>query len=364
MAYGKVVIRGQISQLGHGKVLLESYLFGPPTEVQNGQLAADGHFELTLEINQIGFYRLSIKSPEYESMDNRFINLVLDTATAIMIEATAPTIDQNYTVEGSDDSKLLKDINLLLMHSFDRLDSLDAQYKQAKGRTGVHIDSLSRSFQGPYAQIVNQREDFVRDIILDNPSSLSILTIINYLDKDQDIDAYQVMDRYLYKRYPTLPYVNDFHRRVRGYSKLAVGAEAPALELIDSKGNAFRLSEQHGKVVLLSFWASDNIVSRQGNEYLQQVQKNHKKDAFELVSVSMDQQKERWLAAIQKDKLKWTQLSDLQGKNSTLNNSFDLQQLPKFYLIGEDGKIVAKGFLARECEAKIQAYKLKSASKQ
>ena len=352
-------IHGQFHKLSHGQVILESYLFGPPTEVARSQIAEDGHFAFDFDVKQIGFYRISCSSPEYSGMESRYINLVIDSTNVIGIEASAPEIDHNYTVQGSEDSKLLKNINDILKRSFDRLDSLDAQYNLARKRNSLHMDSLSRSFQGPYLLIVNQREDFIRDIILDNPSSLSILTIINYLDKDEDLDAYQVMDKNLYKRYPTLPYVSDFHRKVQEYSRIAIGAKAPEIELFDSKNEAFKLSDQKGKLVLLEFWSSENTASRLSHQTIQDIQKTHRKDAFIIVSVSFDEKKDTWLKAIQEDRLRWTQVSDFNGWSSAYTKVYDVRNLPTYYLIDEDGRILEKGFGVDTCEAKIQAHLLK-----
>jgi uncharacterized protein YfiM (DUF2279 family) len=69
------------------------------------------------------------------------------------------------------------------------------------------------------------------------------------------------------------------------------------------------------------------------------------KDAkgFDIYSVSLDKNKEAWIAAIAKDQLTWeNHVSDLKGWQSSAGADYQVNFIPQNFLINEKGIIVAK----------------------
>ena len=62
---------------------------------------------------------------------------------------------------------------------------------------------------------------------------------------------------------------------------------------------------------------------------------------FDVLGVSFDTDKEKWLAAIEKDGLTWTHVSDLQGWNNAAGALYAISFIPQNALI-KDSKIVAR----------------------
>jgi hypothetical protein len=67
----------------------------------------------------------------------------------------------------------------------------------------------------------------------------------------------------------------------------------------------------------------------------------------------LDQEKDAWMRAIEKDKLTWTQLSDLKFWGNEVAQLYRVQGIPQNFLVGPDGKIVAKNLRGEELEAKL-----------
>src|SRR5690606_29062823 len=74
---------------------------------------------------------------------------------------------------------------------------------------------------------------------------------------------------------------------------------------------------------------------------------------FEVFGVSLDRNKKDWVDAIQADGLVWTQVSDLQYFNSAAARLYNIQAIPATYLIGPDGKIIAKNLRRAALEEKL-----------
>lgn len=129
-----------------------------------------------------------------------------------------------------------------------------------------------------------------------------------------------------------------------GGEAIQVGMEAPDISLPDPNGKIRTLSSMRGKVVLLDFWASWCGPCRKANPHVVEVYNKYKDKGFDVYSVSLDREdgKQKWLDAIKQDGLVWSNhVSELKYWQSTPGAVYGVQSIPKTFLIGKDGKIVA-----------------------
>lgn len=124
----------------------------------------------------------------------------------------------------------------------------------------------------------------------------------------------------------------------------AVGSVAIDFTQADTSGTPVSLSSFRGKYVLIDFWASWCGPCRQENPNVVANFQRFKDKNFTVLGVSLDRpgQKDRWLKAIQDDQLSWTHVSDLQFWNNAVAQQYKVQSIPQNFLIGPDGKILAK----------------------
>ncbi|HEY4207041.1 MAG TPA: thioredoxin family protein, partial [Puia sp.] len=69
--------------------------------------------------------------------------------------------------------------------------------------------------------------------------------------------------------------------------------------------------------------------------------------------VSLDSDKDKWLAAVKKDQLSWTQVSDLKGWQNKVADLYGIKGIPMNYLLDKDGKIIAKGLRGEDLDKKL-----------
>ena len=119
----------------------------------------------------------------------------------------------------------------------------------------------------------------------------------------------------------------------------------------DPDGNPVTLSElAQGKLLLVDFWASWCPDCRKANPDVVAAYQKFHEQGFDVLGVSFDTNKEAWLAAIEKDNLTWTQVSDLQGWNNAAGALYAISFIPQNALI-KDGVIIARNL---EGEALIE----------
>jgi len=146
-------------------------------------------------------------------------------------------------------------------------------------------------------------------------------------------------------------------------SKIKVGEKAPELKFEDPSGKNIELSKiAKDRVILLDFWASWCRPCRTANPRLVELYDRYKdkdfksaKKGFTIVSVSLDQNKDAWVKAIADDKLAWEfHMSDLGGWRSKPAEIYGVEFVPQAFLLGPDGKVLAKYQFAEQAEADLQ----------
>ncbi len=121
----------------------------------------------------------------------------------------------------------------------------------------------------------------------------------------------------------------------------------------DADGNPVTLSQlAGGKLLLVDFWASWCPDCRKENPNVVAAYEKYHDQGFDVLGVSVDTEKEKWLAAIEKDGLTWTHVSDLQGWNNAAGALYAISFIPQNALI-KDGMIVARNLEGEELMEEI-----------
>lgn len=143
------------------------------------------------------------------------------------------------------------------------------------------------------------------------------------------------------------------YKLLNAHTVTAVGAVAPNFTLKDVNGKSVSLSDYKGKLVLVEFWASWCSPCRAESPNLLKQYAAFKDKGFEILGVSVDSDKAKWLEAIKKDGLTWTQVSDLKGWDNDARKVYGISGVPANFLISADGKIVGNHLMGEELNKKL-----------
>ena len=149
-------------------------------------------------------------------------------------------------------------------------------------------------------------------------------------------------------------YVKQIESMIARMEKVQVGSVAPDFTLPDVDGNPVNLSSFRGKYVLVDFWAAWCPDCRKENPNIVAAWEKYKDKNFAVLGVSLDRNRDQWLAAIEKDGLKWTQVSDLKYWSSDAAVLYCIRWIPMSFLIDPEGKIVSIGLEGEELHNKLE----------
>ena len=117
------------------------------------------------------------------------------------------------------------------------------------------------------------------------------------------------------------------------------GKPVPEISLPGPLGNSVSLSSLKGKVILVDFWASWCRPCRNNNPNLVELHEKYKEKGFEIFSVSIDEDKSAWMAAISADHLFWPHVVDTDGWRSVVASKFSVEAIPSSFLVDKNGFI-------------------------
>jgi peroxiredoxin len=133
------------------------------------------------------------------------------------------------------------------------------------------------------------------------------------------------------------------------------GSVAPDFTQNNPEGEEVSLSDFRGKVVLIDFWASWCGPCRRENPNVVKLYEKYKDQGFEIIGVSLDRKKDRWLQAIEADGLAWPHVSDLKGWQNEVAQLYGVGSIPHTVLLDREGKIIAQKLRGPALESKLAA---------
>lgn len=120
------------------------------------------------------------------------------------------------------------------------------------------------------------------------------------------------------------------------------GEQAYFFQAEDKIGNSFNLESLKGKVIFIDTWATwcgPCIAHRP--KVLEFAEKYKDNDDVEILLVSVDSSKDKWLSFLEKENKEFgTNLFIKDGMSTDYGNSYNIKSIPRYILIGKDGKII------------------------
>lgn len=355
-------LKGTLANASGEKLVLEQMAGNSPVFIDSAIVNEKGEFEFTnVKATALDFFRI-------KTSEANFAVIVADSTQKLVFTGDAKNLGKNYNVEGSPDTKQFIELNRELLKVSAALDSLQGvvQMQMASQKMdSVKMEEMNIEAEAQFNVIYEKAGKVLAVKVLAFPGTIANFSAFNIINIETNIDVYDKVLNALKEKHPNSPYTNQLAMSVEQYKKqfdlqgeqdklLPNGGAMPDIKLKTPEGKEVALSSLKGKLVLVDFWASWCGPCRKENPNVVKLYNEYKSKGFEIYSVSLDEEKDKWVKAIEKDGLKWIHVSDLGGWNSSVCKQFNISSIPYTILVGKDGNVVAKGLRGPALAAKVK----------
>jgi thiol-disulfide isomerase/thioredoxin len=235
-------------------------------------------------------------------------------------------------------------------------DSVLLKYNAARkggneAETRSLYDQLAKIEAIPEARMKEYNVDFVK-----NHGSSFVAPVVLWNELAWSMDAPEMEP--LVKSFDTSiqksAYVALLNQRIETLKKVSIGSPAPDFTMNDTLGHPQKLSSYFGKVLMVDFWASWCGPCRRENPNIVAAYRQYGRKGFDIVGISLDKNKARWMKAIGDDMLGWHHLSDLRGWNNAAAGLYGIRSIPSNLLLDKNGIIIGKNLMGDDLTNKLR----------
>jgi thiol-disulfide isomerase/thioredoxin len=188
-----------------------------------------------------------------------------------------------------------------------------------------------------------------QELINTYPDAYATAYVIFMKASADDIEALQAQ----YDRLGPNAKASKYGKLIKDLQSTAVGQIAPDFTLPTPDGGTISLHAIEAKVKLIDFWASWCGPCRAENPNVVKAYAEYHPLGLEIISVSLDNDRDAWLKAIEDDNLTWIHGSDLKGWSAAPAVLYGVRSIPHTILLDTNNRIIAKGLRGKSLETKL-----------
>jgi hypothetical protein len=358
-----LTIEGSLKESRQKYIYIRKVNINVSVIIDSSEITGKGTFRFKIKTSEPDFYQVGYSETNYA-------NLLAEPGERIKLNFTGKDLYNNYTVTGSKGSELVQILDLKLIETKRRIDSLDIVYEKASKEPD--FEKTRPLIEQKYMDIIKDQRMFNIKFILKNMSSLSaIKAIYQKIDEEtyvlyepRDLQYLKIVSDSLRRHYPeskhTKALVSNFEKELSQFNTRNLQIAASKLpgtkldpDLKDIDGRRIALSSLKGKYVLLAFWSARSRDCIADNLQLKEFYKLYNKQGFEIYQINIDEDESVWRTAVKYDELPWINTKEDDPANPKNVRLYNVQTVPMNYLYDPEGNIIGTNLHGRNLQIKL-----------
>ena len=357
---GEYLISGKAKGIANGKmvVLKKQNEFGMVVSVDSAKVK-DGKFELKGKVKEpsmLAIFIQGIQQPIPFILETGEIDVKIDKDSIWKSEIGGTTSNesfQKFNVKLNSIQKKMMAFQNKNMKKF-----MEAQQK----KDNATIDKLKKE----YSTFEKEREEYMNKYPEQNKDSYISLLLVQNMFNSPTFDLKKVKKIYadldttlkatkIGKDIETKLKTIETNQKAQAAPTVfaEVGKPAPEFSAKNPQGAEVSLKQSLGKVTIIDFWASWCGPCRKEMPNVVALYNELHSKGLNIIGVSLDKDLTKWNEAIAKDKITWTQVSNLKEWAEPIAKQYKVEQIPTTFVLDASGKIVAKDLRGDELKAKV-----------
>jgi len=340
-------VSGQIFASGADSIFISQQFGSTYKNYHSSPLDKNGNFELKGELPSPDYYLLRI--------GQNSLNLVIRDSSRIQVYGDGRNLLQHCNFVNAEESRQMHEYIVLNTNWRNKADSAMSAIKADPTKEAEINNYMTQA----YSQFQTALQSFVGMYA----NSAAIILPLSGIQIDQDFASYEKLIIPLYQSFGQSTIVQNLYQQYLNKKQerdaanpFAPGKSVPDFQELRTDGKKkMKLSDLRGQVVLLDFWASWCGPCRAENPNVVKNYQKYKDAGFTVMSVSLDSNKDKWLAAIAADQLIWpNHVSDLGGWQSKVAQLYHVQSIPFTVLLDKEGRVIATNLRGAALEQTLQ----------
>lgn len=343
------LIKGTAEGVEDGKMAYVSEITSPNSRPERIDSTEIKNEKFELDLGETQHHNLSFL--EIEGINGNVI--FISENTPINIEVQKDSMRSSEVKGGNENEVLytyldhLKEVNRKVGEGRNEMQQAFQQQDSAR------LSSLQKT----ETELMENDKVFKKKIVQDNPDSFVSVMVLTDMMSMKAYPTSEIKEMYaaLDEDVKQSPLAKNLEQNLEKEGAVDIGSKAPEFSAPTPEGEELSLSEVRGKVTIIDFWAAWCKPCRVENPNLVKTYEKYHDKGLEIVGVSLDRpgQKDKWLQAIEEDKLPWHQVSNLKFWQEPVAQLYGIRAIPAAFVLDEEGVIVARDLRGERLEKKV-----------